>query len=151
MNNVKILNDTCDFLTLNNSESAQFDFANELNFFKSLRFNDQINLRSPIRNSIVTYNALQKVFRPRFDESRSHAKLSDYSSTYMTQPYVTSSRYSYEKLLSKNKENFFNLNFYKNKNLNSFNIFYDTATSTNFYTFDFPFLLGMKSDASKHI
>jgi hypothetical protein len=94
---------------------------------------------------------MQKVFRARFDEGRSNANIFDYSSSYDYQPYISSPRYKYEKLLSKNKENFFNLNFYKNNVLENFNNFYDNFTSLNFYTFDFPFLLAMKSDASRYL
>jgi len=37
----------------------------------SLRFSDPVALRSTAKNSMTTYNALQKVFRARFDEGRS--------------------------------------------------------------------------------
>lgn len=130
---------------------SNFEFIESTDFFKVFRFTDHINLRSPIKNSIVTYNALQKVFRARFDEGRSNAKLNDYANSYTKQMYITESKFKYEKFLGKNKEYFFNLNFYKNNNLNNFNNFYDFFTATNFYTFDFPFLLAMKSDASRYL
>jgi hypothetical protein len=128
-----------------------FDIKNENGFFNLARISDQLNLRSPVRNSIVTYNALQKVFRSRFDEGRSNAKLEDFSSSESSQTYITEPRYLYEKLLSKNKENFFNINFYKSNVLSSFNDLYATNNSLNFYTYDFPFLLAMKSDASRYL
>lgn len=135
----------CDFNFLNS-----IDYEN-LNIFNFFRFNDYMNLRSPVKNSIVTYNAMQKVFKARFDEGRSNTDLLNYSSSYYQQTYVTSSRYKYEKLLTKNKENFFNVNFYKTRSLENFNYFYNNYTSLNFYNFDFPFLLAMKSDASRYL
>jgi|GEM_PF-6739782 len=100
---------------------------------------------------MVTYGAIQKVFRTRFDESRSNAKLSNLSELYPKQPLITSSRIPYEKILGKNKESFFKVNFFKNNFKKYFNNFYDSSTSLNFYFFDFPFLLAMKSDASRYL
>jgi hypothetical protein len=54
------------------------------------------------------------------------------------------------KLLGKTKENFFKINFYKNSFQNYFNNFYDANSSLNYYFFDFPFLLAMKSDSSRY-
>jgi len=100
---------------------------------------------------MVTYNAIQKVFRTRFDEGRSNAKLVDLSNSYSKQPFVSSSRISYEKLLGKNKENFLKVNFYKNNFQTYFNNLYSSSSSLNFYFFDFPFLLALKSDASRYL
>ena len=128
-----------------------FNLENELNYFKSFRLSNYLDLRSPIKNSIVTYNALQKVFHTRFDEGRSNTRLNDYSNSYNKQNYISESRLKYEKLINKNKEFFFNINLYKNNSFEIFNEFYDCYTSLNFYTFDFPFLLAMKSDASRYL
>jgi hypothetical protein len=125
--------------------------TDDVNFFNSTRFNDNISLRNPVRNSIVTYNALQKVFRSRFDEGRSNAKLEDFAMSFSSQPHITEPRYNYERLLSKNKENFFNINFYKTSILPTFNDEYAVFSSLNFYAFDFPFLLALKSDASRYL
>lgn len=128
-----------------------FNLNNNLNNDKLMRFNNSINLRGPVKNSIVTYNAIQKVFRTRFDESRSNTKLSDFSNFYIKQPFISSNRIAYEKLLGKTKENFFKINFYKNNFQKYFNTFYDANTSLNFYFYDFPFLLALKSDASRYL
>jgi len=132
-------------------DTQYFDFIENLTTSKTLRFSNYLTLRSPIRNSIVTYNAIQKVFRSRFDEGRSNAKLLDYGMSHMRQPLINSSRLKYEKLLSKNKEAFLDLNFYKTQNINSFSSFYNFFNSLNFYFFDFPFLLALKSDASRYL
>jgi hypothetical protein len=117
----------------------------------SFRFSNHITLRSSVRNSIVSYNAIQKVFRARFDEGRSNTKLLDFSSFYTKHPYLTTPRISYESLLGKNKESFFKINFYKNSFFKSFNSAYDLSSSLNFYFYDFPFLLAFKSDASRYL
>ena len=116
-----------------------------------IRFDNYINLRSTARNSIVTYNAIQKVFKSRFDEGRSNAKITEFSNFYTKQPYLTSPRVQYERLLGKNKENFFKVNLYRTRFLNFFNDLYDCTSSLNFFFFDFPFLIAMKSDASRYL
>jgi len=125
--------------------------ATDLDVVKNLRFSNILNLRAPVKNSMVTYNALQKVFRTRFDEGRSNAKLSEVSSSYIKESFISGPRVQYEKLLGKTKENFFNTVFYKNSFNPYFNYFYDASTSLNFYFYDFPFLLALKSDASRYL
>jgi hypothetical protein len=128
-----------------------FNLDNYENSNKLIRFSNSINLRNTVKSSIVTYNAIQKVFKTRFDESRSNTKLSDFANFYIKQPFISSPRIQYEKLLGKTKENFFKINFYKNSFQKYFNNLYDTNTSLNFYFFDFPFLLAMKSDSSRYL
>ena len=138
-------------LNLFNNNFSNFIFNENLVNDKLIRFNNSLNLRNPVKNSMVTYNAIQKVFRTRFDESRSNTKLSDFSNFYTKQPYIGSSRIPYEKLLGKTKENFFKINFYKNSFQKYFNNFYDLNSSLNFYFYDFPFLLALKSDGSRYL
>jgi hypothetical protein len=133
------------FLTTFIANASVFDFN------QTFRFNNYINLRNTVRNSIVTYNAIQKVFRSRFDEGRSNAKMLEFSNFYLKQPYLTTSRVQYEHLLGKTRENFFKANLYKSKTLNLFNNLYDVGNSLNFYFFDFPFLLALKSDATRYL
>jgi hypothetical protein len=115
------------FLTTFIANASVFDFN------QTFRFNNYINLRNTVRNSIVTYNAIQKVFRSRFDEGRSNAKMLEFSNFYLKQPYLTTSRVQYEHLLGKTRENFFKANLYKSKTLNLFNNLYDVGNSLNFY------------------
>lgn len=128
-----------------------FNINNDINTNSLTRFSNSLNLRAPVKNSIVTYNAIQKVYKTRFDENRSNTKLSDFSNFYVKQPFISSQRVPYEKLLGKTKENFFKINFYKNSFHKYFNNFYDSSTSLNFYFYDFPFLLALKSDASRYL
>lgn len=144
------------FNFLNNNELFNFDFNDfdlqtNLNEKKLDRFSNSLNLRNTVKNSMVTYSAIQKVFKTRFDESRSNAKLSDISNMYTEQPFISANRIHYEDLLGKNKNNFFKINFYKNNFKPYFNNFYDSNSSLNYYFFDFPFLLALKSDSSRYL
>lgn len=143
-NNYKLINDI-DINCLNINELS--DLIN----FKSNRFSNYLDLRAPAKASIVTYNAIQKVFRTRFDENRSNTKLSDFGYFYNKQPFISSPRVQYEKLLGKTRENFFKINLYKNDFLPFINSNYAINTGLNYYFFDFPFLLAMKSDASRYL
>ena len=130
---------------------SNFDLYFNLNNDKNNRFSNSINLRNTAKNSIVTFNAIQKVFRTRFDENRSHAKLNDLSSFYVKQPFISSPRTPYEKILGKNKESFFKTTLYKNQFKPLLNSLYFSNSSLNFFFFDFPFLMALKSDASRYL
>lgn len=148
----KILNQNIqqinELFTLN---PLDFNFASFNSLNKSPRFSNSINLRNTAKNSIVTYNAIQKVFKTRFDENRSHTKLIDFSNFYINQPFISTPRTPYEKLLGKNKENFYNTLVYKNNFKLFFNNFYSSTNSLNYYFFDFPFLIALKSDSSRYL
>jgi len=115
------------------------------------RVSNPITLRSTARNSIVTYNALQKVFKSRFDEGRSHTSIGSFSDLSVKQPFLTDGRISYEKLLGKNTESFYNNNFYKNNTFNLINDLETNAELLNNAMFDLPFLKAYKSDASRYL
>jgi hypothetical protein len=148
MNNLS--SDFFNKLNFENVDFSSFNINNTFNSNKLLRFNNSLNLRNTVKNSIVTYNSIQKVFKTRFDEGRSNTKLTDFANFYIKQPFISSPRIQYEKLLGKTKENFFKINFYKNSFQKYFNSLYDSTSSLNFYFFDFPFLLAMKSDSSRY-
>lgn len=129
-------------------------FTNEsinLNFTKSFRFSNYLILRSSTKSAIGNYNSYQKVFKTRFDENRSHAKISDLANLYVKQLNISAIKPKYERLLGKNKENFFQSHVYKNELILNFNTLYDSFNSINFYFFDLPFLLALKSDASRYL
>jgi hypothetical protein len=102
------------------SESSEnFDSASSSN---DMQVTNPLKLRSTTKNSMVTYSAIQKVFKSRLDEGRSHARLGDFSNSYIAHPFVTSPRSPYESLLGKNKESFFSTQAYKsyyNENFNA--------------------------------
>jgi hypothetical protein len=124
---------------------------NNLSETTSLKISNPLKLRSTAKNAIVTYNAIQKVFRSRLDEGRSNARLLDFSNSFTSHAFLTDSRVNYEHLISKNNENFFSINLYnlglkKNlSNLTSLNL------TNNIYFSEIPFLLSMKSDPSRYL
>jgi len=117
----------------------------------NLKLSNPFKLRSTVKNAIVNYSAIQKVFRSRFDEGRSNARLEDFSNSYVKHPYITDSRVKYESLLGKNKESFLQLNFYNHSNKLNFSNLSSLFFSNNIYFMDLPFLVSMKSDPSRYL
>jgi len=108
-------------------------------------------LRASAKNAIVTYNAMQKVFRARFDEGRSHARLQDFSNSYIKHPFVTDTKVPYESLLGKNKNSFLDMARYNHSLSQSFSDMTQVYNSLNVYLADLPFLVSMKSDPSRYL
>jgi hypothetical protein len=106
-----------------NLSSSEVLYGNNLDVKTSadLRVSNPMKLRSSTRSAIVTYNAIQKVFKSRFDENRSHARLQDFSNSYVSHPFLTEKKTPYESLLAKNKESFFNVNSFKQTIQDNFN------------------------------
>jgi hypothetical protein len=121
------------------------------NVENNFKLSNSISLRSTVRNSIVTFNALQKVFKARFEDGRSHTSLDQFSGLYPKQTFLTTYRVPYETLLGKTKNSFFNVNFYAPKPIKIFNKFSSISSSNNYHFFDFPFLLSAKSDMSRYL
>jgi len=95
-----------------------------LNLDENTRTINPVKLRSTARNSIVTFNAIQKVFKSRYDEGRSNARLQDLSNSYNSHLFLTASRTPYERILGKNYENFFNVNLYNTSLSSNFSDFF---------------------------
>jgi hypothetical protein len=114
------------------------------------RSTDPIFLRSSARNSILTYSALQKVFRSRFEEGRAHIGTLNYTESFVKKPNISAIRPNLETMLGKNKASFYTPTLFKTSKLQNFNELYNYSTSLNFFTFDFPFLLSEHSDPTKH-
>jgi hypothetical protein len=95
------------------TENADYDSTLGVTTSSDLRVSNPMKLRASTRSAIVTYNAIQKVFKSRFDEGRSNARLQDLSNSYVTHPFLTEKKTPYESLLAKNKDSFFNVNSYK--------------------------------------
>jgi len=125
--------------------------VSEFHNINNTRNVNPLKLRLTARNSIVTYNAIQKVFKSRFDEGRSNARLYDLSNSFVSHPFLTQSKSSYESMLGKNKESFFSLNTYSSYNNSNFNNVYTIINSLNIPFLDIPFLISMKSDASRYL
>ena len=133
--------DDTDLMTI----TAESVFTNNTN-----RFSNPVTLRKTAKNSIVTYSAIQKVFRARLEEGRSNIKLSHFSDLYIKQPFMNESRIPYEQLLGKNRTSYYNNTFYNSSHLQSYNQFSTLSNSLNTWFYDFPFLLGMVSDGTRH-
>jgi hypothetical protein len=108
-------------------------------------------LRGPVRSSIVTFNALQKVFRARFEDSRAHTNLQSFAKLGTEQPFLGSPRPAYESLLGKTKRSFFQVNFFNPTLTNVTNNLTSLDQSVNFFFFTFPFLLSAKSDMGRYM
>jgi len=112
---------------------------------------NNIKLRSTAKNLIVTYNAIQKVYKSRFDEGQSNINFQDVTNTFIKYPFLTETKSPYESTLGKNKEAFYLLNLY-NKNINkNLSFFKEITNSFNFIFTNIPFLLSLKSDASRYL
>jgi len=96
-----------------------------------VRFTNPATLRTTARNSIVTYSAVQKVFRTRFEDGRANTKVSHFSNLKPKQPFINEARAPYEKMLGKNRTNYYNNTFYSTSTMQSFNQFSTLANSLN--------------------
>jgi hypothetical protein len=96
------------------------NFTNQ-NFSSSLT--NKIKLRSPAKNAIVNYNAIQKVYKSRFDDFRSNTDFKDFSNSFASYPFIIEEKTPYESILGKNKESFFNINFYTKDMSNNYSVY----------------------------
>jgi len=126
-------------------------FDSEIMPNSDLRTTNFVKLRSPGRGAIASFNALQKVYRMRFDEGRSNLHFADLSNSSVPYLFLSEKRVGFEKLLGKNRESFFSTVNYKNilmTNYSSLAPIFNTLTT---YFSTIPFLLSMRSDSSRHI
>lgn len=84
---------------------------------------NSIKLRSTAKNSIVTYSAIQKVFKSRFDELRSNTSFNDITNSFAPYPFLTDPKSPYENILGKNKESFFNVSLYTKEMKNNYSTY----------------------------
>jgi hypothetical protein len=114
-----------------------------------LRLSNPATLRSSVRNSIVNYNAFQKVFKPRLDEGRSHVNSGSFADLALKQPFLSDSKVPYLQLLGKNRDSFFRTPLYFNSTHRNFNAASSLTDSLNTPMYDFPFLLARTSDTMR--
>jgi len=114
-----------------------------------LRLSNPATLRSSVRNSIVNYNAFQKVFKPRLDEGRSHVNSGSFADLALKQPFLSDSKVPYLQLLGKNRDSFFSTPLYFNSTHRNFNAASSLTDSLNTPMYDFPFLLARTSDTMR--
>lgn len=113
------------------------------------RLSNPATLRSSVRNSIVNYNAFQKVFKPRFDELRSHTQTVSFAEMSEKQPFLTDSKVPYLNLLGKNRDSFFSTPIYTKSLGSNLNPYSGLIDSLNAPTYDFPFLIAKTSDTTR--
>jgi hypothetical protein len=94
---------------------------------------------------------MQKVFKTRFDENRSHAHFVGFSNSNSDLPFLTASKTPYENILGKTKTSFMEIALYKIKFKQLFNSFSSVELLNNFYFYDFPFLMAFKSDSARYL
>ena len=140
------------FLTSNLVQQLNVDLSSSLESQNTgARYSNPITLRSTAKNSIVTFSALQKVFRSRFEDGRSNVRLNHFADLNVKQPLMMGKRLAFEKLLGKNKERFYNTSFYTNNTFAVLNDLASSSNSLNTYFFDFPFLLSTLSDSAHFV
>jgi hypothetical protein len=127
------------------ANSAYSNTGNTMNVTNSLK------LRSTAKNSIVTYNAIQKVYKARFDELRANINFQDFTNSFSAYPFLLESKTPYENILKKNKESFYDINFYNRSFENNYSELLSVFLSLNTSFTDIPFLLSMKSDAARYL
>jgi hypothetical protein len=132
-------------------EDSGVDTFESISTSNDLQVSNPLKLRSTTKNSMVTHSAIQKVFKSRLDEGRSHARLGDFSNSYITHPFVTASRTPYESILGKNKESFFSTQAYNSFYNDNFNTLFSVWNSLNSTFLDIPFLISMKSDPTRYL
>ena len=138
----------------NNWDVAQDNPVNNnynLSVNNSFNVTNPMKLRSTAKNSIVTYNAIQKVYRSRFDELRSNVNFTDFTNSFAAYPFLLENKTPYESLIKKNKETFYNVNHYTKSFNNNYSELLNVFLSLNTNFTDIPFLLSLKSDASRYL
>jgi len=133
------------------SNNLEFENDLDLQLSNDLRFSNPLKLRSTTKNAMVTYSAIQKVFKSRFDEGRSNARLQDVSNSYNNYLFISEKRSPYESLLAKNKESFFSVNNYNQTLSPNFNDIMSVWNTLNIYYIDLPFLTAEQSDSARHL
>lgn len=140
--------------SLSTSSESLENFNTDLTFGgaaqgNDLRLSNPATLRSSARNSIVNYNAFQKVFKPRLDESRAHVQGSSFADMSLKQPFLSDSKVPYTQLLGKNRDSFYETPLYFKATLANFNSTASLMEAINTPMYDFPFLLAKTSDTTR--
>lgn len=117
---------------------------------KVMQMSEIIEQRNSAKNLIVSSNAIVKIFKNRYDDFRSLARLRDFSDMEAKQFLISNDRINYEMLLKKNNSSFFAFDFFKAKrNLIEMGVW--DLMARNISIFDFPFITALKSEAARYI
>jgi hypothetical protein len=138
-------------LNWSSSDSFSSHVNNIFNRNTPFYLTNSLKLRTTLKNLIVTHGAIQKVYKSRFDDGRSNMNSELIFNSYSNYPLLTGLRGSYELALSKNKETFFNYSLFNTEHVLRFSPMDNIFTGGNFMFLDIPFLLSLKSDASRYL
>lgn len=114
------------------------------------RFSNPVSLRATAKSLGKSYEAYQKVFKLRFDESRSLVNTEGFNQLDFDQQ-IISSKVPFNKLLGKNAESFFTSNFSNRSALPYFNYETFSKNALNFSFYDFPFTLSFTNDMTRYL
>jgi hypothetical protein len=73
------------------------------------------------------------------------------SNTFLYYPLLTEKKNNYRGALGKNKETYFTPTFFNKFTKAQYSFFTQAFNANNFILFDIPFLLSLKSDASRYL
>lgn len=113
------------------------------------RLSNPTTLRAPTRSSVVTYNAFQKVFKVRFDESRAHIHAGLYANVAPRRPFISDISVPYSGLLGKNRNSFFTAPTYALSPHRLYTLLPTAPVPSNVPMYGFPFLLSGVSDPAR--
>ena len=132
-------------------ENLHFQSENSIQQNHPLLMTNPLKLRSTVKNLMVTYSAIQKVYRSRFDEGRSNMNTNALHNSYVAYPFLTEGRSNYESLMGKNKESYFSSSlFHANFNSKFSELTLSSVANSSLFL-DIPFLLSLKSDPSRYL
>ena len=131
-------------------EDTLSETYNVSSLYNTVSTNSSLNIRPSVKDSIVNYNAFQKVFRSRMDEGRAHINASHFSNISLEQPFINDKGVPYTNLLGKNRSSFYQTPFYTSYLKDSLSPLYAVYTQNNTQMFDFPFLAALQSDLIRY-
>ena len=100
---------------------------------------------------IADYKSLQKVFKLRFDDLRSHSNINVLSSSFMKHIDLSEIAPKFDSILVKNKQSFFKINIFAIHNYSNVTRSSLLINLLNNYSFNFPFLIALQSDQIRYI
>jgi hypothetical protein len=115
------------------------------------RVSVKTKILSNLAHSATGYNAIQKVYRTQFDESRSHVRLRDFSMSYQPLYKISEIKPHFTQLLKKNTDAMYQPVFAKAVVHGPLSNLYSFQSSLATQTFDFPFRLAIKSDPARYL
>lgn len=137
------------------TEASELDAASSTDLPVSMGSNsstlDVLNIRPSVKDSIVNFNAFQKVFRSRLDEGRAHANTSHFSNLAQPQPFINDFGVPYVDLLGKNRTSSFASPIFMQSPLQNFNPMSAVYSLTATQMYEFPFMDALRSDLLRYI